>query len=79
MVWVFYAGLTELKPVPLEKVIKEKIALKDQSSINLPARSHDELLQSWKQCRAYHEKMEYKEFLLTLILCCHETKNSETC
>ena len=79
MVWVFYAGLTELKLVPLERVIQDKITLPDQSSINLPAQSHDELLQSWKQCRVYYEEMEYKEFLLTLILCCHETKNSEAC
>ena len=81
MVWVFYAGLTYLKRVPIQEVIKQKMTLPQQASIKLPVKSHDELLKTWNQCKTYYEKMatECKTFLLTLISCCYETNNSEAC
>ena len=83
MVQIFYAGLTDLKQVPIENLlVKHEILLPHQSSINLPAQSHYELVELWKQCKTYYEdniKRNHEQLLLSLILCCYEAKNSEAC
>ena len=79
MVWVFYAGLTELKQVPIEKVLRHNVTSPHQSSVNLPIQTHDELVQVWNQCKTFYKQVESKRFLLTLISCCYEAYNSEAC
>ena len=84
MVQIFFAGLTDLKQVPIEKLlVKHKVILLHQSPINLPAPSHYELVKLWKQCKASYEdnikKNSHEQLLLSLILCCYEAKNSEAC
>ena len=84
MVRIFYAGLTDLKRVPMEQLlVKHKITLPDQSALKLPAHSHSELVELWKQCKTYYEENiksnHHEELLLSLILCCYEANNSEAC
>ena len=83
MVQIFYAGLTDLKRVPIEKLlIKHKMTYPHQCSISVPAKSHNELVTLWKQCKDYYEvniKSNHEQILLSLILCCYEAKNSEAC
>ena len=86
MVWIFYAGLTDLKQVPIENVLaKHRMQqLSQQVSINLlPVKSLKDLVEVWKKCHTYYLQMITgtfnMEFLLSLILCCYEAKNSEAC
>ena len=83
MVWVFYAGLTDLKQVPIKKVLViHKMTLQQQPSITLPGKSISDLIKAWKYCHSYYIDITNNlsiEFLLTLMLCCYEAKNSEAC
>ena len=86
MVWLFYAGLTNLKQVSIEEVmLKYDMALLPlQPSIDLEitTQSLKELVKAWKQCHTYYMDMIGnlgKEILLSLILCCYEAKNSKAC
>ena len=84
MVWLFYAGLTNLNQVCIEEVVpKHNIALIQlQHSIILPTQSLKKLVKAWKQCHTYYMDMVTKfgtETLLPLILCCYEAKNSKAC
>ena len=83
MTWVYYAGLTDLKQVPIKKVlVMYQMTLRRQPSIILPAKSIDDLIEAWEYCHSYYKDMTNNcsvEVLLTLILCCYEAKNSEAC
>ena len=84
MVWVYYAGITNLKQVPLGDILaKCKLVLPQQLSIILPAKSIKDTIIAWKQCHSYYTDMINDkfnlEFLLSLILCCYEAQNSEAC
>jgi len=85
MVWVFYAGITELKQVSIEKVLEKhkfKVPLK-QHNIELPSKSLITLVEDWKLCKAYYRDMitdDFSmEFLLLLALSCYEAKNDKAC
>ena len=59
-----------------------KMTLQQQPSILLPAKSISDLIKTWKYCHSYYEDIisNYSiEFLVMLILCCYEAKNSEAC
>ena len=87
MVWVFYAGITELRVVPIDIILREKFnisQLPQQSVTQLPAKTLQQLVKAWKCCHSYFMDMtipnEFSiEFLLTLILCCYEARNKEAC
>jgi len=84
MVWVFYAGLTDLKQVPIDKVLeKHKMPLIQKHTIMLPARSLKGLVKAWTLCHTHYMHMIIgnisMEFLLSLILCCYEARNREAC
>ena len=87
MVWVFYAGITELHVVPIDIILREKFnisQLPQQSVTQLPAKTLQQLVKAWKCCHSYFMHMtipnEFSiEFLLTLILCCYEARNKEAC
>ena len=84
MTWVYYAGLTDLKQVPIKEVlVMHQMTLQQQPSIILPAKSiFNDLIEAWKYCHSYYKDMTNNcriEVLLTLILCCYEAKNSEAC
>jgi len=84
MVWVFYAGLTDLKQLPIDKVLeKHKMPLIQQHTVMLPARSLKGLVKAWIQCHNRYMQMTTEnlsmEFLLSLILCCYEARNREAC
>ena len=81
MVWLFYAGLTELKQVSIEVVLKYDMA-QQQPSISLPTQSLKVLVKAWEQCHTYYMDMAGKfgmETLLLLILCCYEARSSKAC
>jgi len=84
MVWVFYAGLTDLKQVPIDKDLeKHKMPLIQKHTIMLPARSLKGLVKAWTLCHTHYMHMIIgnisMEFLLSLILCCYEARNREAC
>ena len=80
VVWVFYAGLTDLKQISLKKMLEKcKMTLPYQTCIKLPAQLHSDLVTWWNKCKSYYENVESRDFLLPLILCCYEANNSEAC
>ena len=83
MMLVYYAGLTDLKQVSLKEVlVMHKMTLQQQPSIILPAKSISDLIKAWKYCYSYYKDITNNysiEFLVMLILCCYEAKNSEAC
>jgi len=83
MVWVFYAGISELGRVPLKEVLP-KLNNPAQPTVSLPLKTHEELVDRWQQCHAHFKFITQSEsfsvdFLLTLMLCCYEAGNSKAC
>ena len=86
MVWMFYAGITRMKLVTIDKILEkfEFNASQQQLIAQLPANTLKDLVTAWQQCHYYFTFMitsdEFSaDFLLTLILCCYEAKNEEAC
>jgi len=84
MVWIFYAGISKMSRVSIERVLPELISSVVESAISLPVKGHDELVDNWKICHNYYTQMKKSEtfsvnFLLTLMVCCYEAKNSKAC
>ena len=83
MVQLFYTGLTNLTQVPMEKLlVKHKMTIPHHSALNLPAQSHNELVEALSKCKTYYDdnlRSDHEQLLLSLILCCYEAKNSEAC
>ena len=86
MVWVLYAGITNLQQVTIENILensKHKITPLQQPVISLPAKSLKDLVTAWKQCHTYYMDItghsNNMQFLLSLILCCYEAQNSDAC
>ena len=67
MIWLFYAGLTELKQVSIEVVLKHDMA-QQQPSISLPTQSLKELVKAWEQCHTYYMDMAGKFGMLCCIV-----------
>ena len=83
MMWIYYAGLTDLKQVSIKDVlVMHKMTLQQQPSIILPVKSISDLIKAWEDCCFYYKDITNNysiEFLVMLILCCYEAKNSEAC
>ena len=83
MVQLFYAGLTNLTHVHIEKLlVKHKMTMLPQFALNLPAQSHSELVEALRKCKTYYDhnlRSSHEQLLLSLILCCYEAKNSKAC
>ena len=87
MVWVFYAGITELRYVAIDEILKESCNLsqkQSQSVIQVPAKNLKDLILTWEHCHSHFMPMTTSDrlsvgFLLTLMLCCYEARNQNAC
>ena len=58
MAWMYCAGITNLKQVSLDDILaKHKLALPQQLSIILPAKSIKDVIIAWRQCHSYYMDM----------------------
>ena len=85
MIWVFYAGISKFTRVPLNNVFPElERQFHNHSGTIGLIDTHEKLTDTWQKCYAEFESMReckenHMEFLLTLIQCCYEAKNSDAC
>jgi len=84
MVWVFHAGLTKMKSLRIEKILADHYRYSPVPMIEPPVKKLNELLELWKQCHDHFVSLTQNKdmnmkFLLTLILCCYEAKNTDAC
>ena len=83
MVWMFYAGFTEMTRAPIQSVLSD-LKTTSQPYVMLPVHARRDLYFKWMECHKHFMEITTNtkfsaDFLLTLMLCCYEAKNPEAC
>jgi len=81
MVWLFYAGLTKMKLLSVEKVFP---AIRIECDIpKFDPSTHKSLTKIWSSSHEYYTTLTTESisehFLLTLIICCYESQDPLLC
>ena len=81
MVWLFYAGVTEMKLFLPKKVLPSVVIECTLPELNPGA--HRSLTAIWEASHSHYTTLTSKfvseQFLLTLIICCYESQNPQLC
>jgi len=83
MVWIFHAGFTRMTRVHIQSILPV-LNIPLQPDVKLPLRNCIELVENWGHCYKHYIRMAKNPnfndgFLLTLMQCCYEAKNSSAC
>lgn len=81
MVWLFYAGLTKMNSLSVEKVFPVVKVECDLPELDIS--THKSLTAIWHSSHAYYTTLTSEKisehFLLTLIICCYESQDPLLC